>query len=141
MRRLILTVNMNTKFAFLILLVVFTLACSERNSAPKKFIVVANNQEIEQLNFPPDAFVASDYSDLRAADNLEARVLLTIRQSTPIQILNKSGNWYLIKTRSGSEGWMHKSTLKFIDSEIKPKPSTDYYEPQPKAPPPTLKAP
>lgn len=51
-------------------------------------------------------------SKLRSGKNTSATVITVLSRGTPVKVLRKSRAWREVKdTRSGAEGWVHKSRL------------------------------
>ncbi|MDH6252772.1 hypothetical protein M2347_002499 [Chryseobacterium sp. H1D6B] len=52
------------------------------------------------------------YTNLRKDKNRSSEVLQKIKSGESIDVLNKSGEWFLIRTKEGKEGYVHKSRIK-----------------------------
>lgn len=52
------------------------------------------------------------YTNLRKEKNSTSEILQTIKKGEPIEVLDNSGDWFLIKTKEGKEGYVHKSRVK-----------------------------
>lgn len=52
------------------------------------------------------------YTNLRKEKNTTSEVLQKINSGENIDVLDNSGDWFLIKTKSGKEGYVHKSHVK-----------------------------
>lgn len=55
----------------------------------------------------PDGF-----TNLRKDKNTSSEVLQKIKSGERIEVLDNIGDWYLIKTKEGKQGYMHKSRIK-----------------------------
>lgn len=75
----------------------------------KKYII-ASNEKSDQLKGvinDPDG-----YTNLRKEKNTQSEVLQKIKSGERIEVLDNSGNWFLIKTKEGKQGYVHKSRIK-----------------------------
>ncbi len=52
------------------------------------------------------------FTNLRKEKNASSEVLQKIISGEHIEVLNDSGNWFLVKTKEGKEGYVHKSRIK-----------------------------
>ncbi|WP_123873438.1 SH3 domain-containing protein [Chryseobacterium piscium] len=52
------------------------------------------------------------YTNLRKEKNTTSEVLQKINSGENIDVLDNSGDWFLVKTKSGKEGYVHKSHVK-----------------------------
>ncbi len=55
----------------------------------------------------PDGF-----TNLRKAQNTSSPVLQKINSGENVEVLNRSGDWFLIKTSTGNRGYVHKSRVR-----------------------------
>lgn len=75
----------------------------------KKYII-ASNEKSDQLKGvinDPDG-----YTNLRKEKNTQSEILQKIKSGERIEVLDNSGNWFLIKTKEGKQGYVHKSRIK-----------------------------
>ncbi|WP_183148073.1 SH3 domain-containing protein [Chryseobacterium nematophagum] len=71
----------------------------------KNYIIQgSNNQSTIQ---DPDG-----YTNLRKDKGISSEVLQKIKSGEHIEVLDNSGDWYLIKTIEGKQGYVHKSRVK-----------------------------
>lgn len=52
------------------------------------------------------------YTNLRKDTNSTSEVLQRIKSGENINVLDNSGDWFLVKTKEGKEGYIHKSRIK-----------------------------
>ena len=55
---------------------------------------------------------ADGYANLRKDKNTTSEVLQKIKNEEPIEVLNDSGDWFLVKSKEGNKGYIHKSRIK-----------------------------
>lgn len=55
----------------------------------------------------PDGF-----TNLRKEKNAKSEVLQKIKTGVQIEVLDKTGDWFLVKTKEGKTGYVHKSRIK-----------------------------
>lgn len=51
------------------------------------------------------------YTNLRKEKNTSSQVLQKINSGENVEVLDNSGDWYLVKTRQGTKGYVHKSRI------------------------------
>lgn len=70
-----------------------------------------NEQEEEIIEYAiihdPDGF-----TNLRKDKTTTSEVLQRIKLGEQVEVLDNSGNWYLVKTKEGKKGYVHKSRIK-----------------------------
>jgi hypothetical protein len=67
----------------------------------------------EHLAASPGArFVHADRAKLRAGPSTSADVLALLTEATPVLPQRKRGNWALVRTPSGTVGWIHRSLIR-----------------------------
>ena len=52
------------------------------------------------------------YTNLRKDKNTSSEVLQKIKSGEHIEVIDNSGDWFLIKTQEGKQGYVHKSRVK-----------------------------
>lgn len=52
------------------------------------------------------------YTNLRKDKNTSSKVVEKIKSGEQIEVLDTSGDWWLVKTKSGKQGYVHKSRIK-----------------------------
>ena len=52
------------------------------------------------------------YSNIRADKSTSSKILSRIKSGEKIDVLDDTSNWYLIKTKEGLKGYVHKSRIK-----------------------------
>ena len=52
------------------------------------------------------------YTNLRKEKNTSSEILQKIKSGDHIEVLDNSGDWFLIKTKEGKQGYVHKSRIK-----------------------------
>ena len=52
------------------------------------------------------------YTNLRKDKNTTSEILQKINSGEHIEVLDNSGDWYLIKTKQGKQGYVHRSRVK-----------------------------
>lgn len=67
---------------------------------------IKNSYSKNQIN-DPDGF-----TNLRKDKTTTSEVLQQIKSGEQIQVLDNSGDWFLVKTNEGKEGYVHKSRVK-----------------------------
>lgn len=72
----------------------------------KKYLIKANNNLSFQIQDP------DGYTNLRKEKNAQSEILQQIKSGEDIEILDNSGDWYLVKTKEGNEGYVHESRIK-----------------------------
>ncbi|WP_175550412.1 SH3 domain-containing protein [Chryseobacterium vrystaatense] len=51
------------------------------------------------------------YTNLRKSKNTSSDILQKVKTGEPIEVLDNSGDWFLVKTKEGKEGYIHKSRI------------------------------
>jgi hypothetical protein len=75
-------------------------------------IAAALNEEAKRVaNTPGTRFINSQRVNLRAGPSTEDRILHVLLGSTPVFPEREDGEWVLVLTPSGQEGWVHRSLL------------------------------
>lgn len=54
------------------------------------------------------------YTNLRKEKNTSSQIVQKINSGESIDVLDNSGDWYLIKTKEGNKGYVHKSRIKSV---------------------------
>lgn len=52
------------------------------------------------------------YTNLRKEKNAQSEILQQIKSSDTVAVLEDTGNWFLVKTKEGKEGYVHRSKVK-----------------------------
>lgn len=52
------------------------------------------------------------YTNLRKYKNTSSEIIQKIKTGEKIEVLDKNGDWWLIKTNAGTNGYVHKSRIK-----------------------------
>ncbi|UHO37073.1 SH3 domain-containing protein [Chryseobacterium capnotolerans] len=52
------------------------------------------------------------YTNLRKDKNTSSEVLQKVKSGEHIEVLDNTGDWFLVKTKEGKEGYIHKSRIK-----------------------------
>ena len=52
------------------------------------------------------------YSNIRADKSTSSKILGKVKSGEKIDVLDDTSNWYLIKTKEGLKGYVHKSRIK-----------------------------
>jgi len=52
------------------------------------------------------------YTNLRKEKNASSEILQKVNSGENIEVLDNTGDWYLVKTKGGKEGYVHKSRVK-----------------------------
>ncbi|MCZ6877537.1 MAG: SH3 domain-containing protein [Acidobacteria bacterium] len=50
--------------------------------------------------------------NIRQAASTSSRIISTVKRGDKLEVLDKTGSWYQIKTESGRTGWVHASLVK-----------------------------
>lgn len=79
----------------------------DENERSKKCRTVKNNIEKYYLIYDPDGF-----TNLRKDKTTTSEVLQRIKSGEQIEVLDNAGDWFLVKTKEGQKGYVHKSRIK-----------------------------
>lgn len=80
----------------------------EENERSKKCRIESNSNKNKQYFIQdPDGF-----TNLRKDKTTTSEVLEKIKSGEQIKVLDNAGDWFLIKTKEGKEGYVHKSRIK-----------------------------
>lgn len=52
------------------------------------------------------------YTNLRKDKNTSSDILQKVKSGEHIEVLDNTGDWFLVKTKEGKEGYIHKSRIK-----------------------------
>ncbi|MBP2615846.1 SH3 domain-containing protein [Chryseobacterium jejuense] len=52
------------------------------------------------------------YTNLRKNKNTSSEILQKVKSGEHIEVLDNTGDWFLVKTKEGKEGYIHKSRIK-----------------------------
>lgn len=52
------------------------------------------------------------YTNLRKDKNTSSEILQKVKSGEHIEVLDNTGDWFLVKTKEGKEGYIHKSRIK-----------------------------
>lgn len=69
----------------------------------------------ENENDNKTTFIIQDpdgFTNLRKEKNSSSEILQKINSRESIEVLDKAGDWFLVKTKEGKEGYVHKSRIK-----------------------------
>ena len=80
----------------------------EENERNKKCRIENNSNENKQY-FIQDS---DGYTNLRKDKTSTSEILQKIKSGEHIEVLDNTGDWFLIKTKEGKEGYVHKSRIK-----------------------------
>lgn len=75
--------------------------------ALKRYIISGDNKFSSGIIIDPDG-----YTNLREEKSATSEILQKINSGENIQVLDNSGDWLLVKTKEGKEGYVHKSRIK-----------------------------
>ncbi len=50
--------------------------------------------------------------NIRQRASTSSRVIFTVKRGDKLEVIEKTGSWYYIKTESGRNGWVHSSVVK-----------------------------
>lgn len=73
----------------------------------KKYLIKANKKLSFQIQDP------DGYTNLRKDKNAQSEILQQVKSGEHIEVLDNSGDWFLVKTQEGNEGYIHKSRIIF----------------------------
>ena len=77
-----------------------------------KSIVKDINDEAEAIRTSPSLlFVSMKRANLRGGPSTNHKVITTLTQDTPLFREDRSGSWVLVRTLSGTVGWIHAGLL------------------------------
>jgi SH3-like domain-containing protein len=62
--------------------------------------------------------VGASIANIRSGPGTKHEVLWQVERYYPIDVIEKSGNWYLFKDFEGDKGWIHQSLVRSIPSVI-----------------------
>ncbi len=66
------------------------------------------NDEADAIRTSPNLlFVNKPRANLRTGPSTNHKIVTTLTQETPLFLENRSGKWVLVRTLSGTVGWMH----------------------------------
>lgn len=80
--------------------------------------VVANSRISKITETLKDKYLSSKiqdpdgYTNLRKDKNTSSEVLRKVKSGDNIEVLDNTGEWFLVKTKEGKEGYIHKSRIK-----------------------------
>ncbi|WP_282630092.1 SH3 domain-containing protein [Empedobacter sedimenti] len=72
----------------------------------------------EILSFIKNSFVKNNiqdpdgYTNLRKEKNVQSAIIQQIKSGEHIEVLDNSNDWFLVQTKEGKEGYVHKSRIK-----------------------------
>ncbi|KQT24181.1 hypothetical protein ASG22_09200 [Chryseobacterium sp. Leaf405] len=74
---------------------------------------IVNSSEEERITTYA-AFIQDPdgYTNLRKAKNVSSEILQRIESGEEIEVIDNRGDWYLIKTKEGQTGYVHKSRVR-----------------------------
>jgi len=52
------------------------------------------------------------YTNLRRNKNISSEILQKVKSGEPIEVLDNTSDWFLVKTKEGKEGYIHKSRVR-----------------------------
>ncbi|MCS4300680.1 SH3 domain-containing protein [Chryseobacterium sp. BIGb0232] len=52
------------------------------------------------------------YTNLRKDKNTSSEILQKVKYGEHIEVLDNTGDWFLVKTKDGKEGYIHNSRVK-----------------------------
>lgn len=135
---------MKTIISFLILIASLCFACAPQREtsvrplvAETKFVNSAPDSPLAAPTAPPNsntATVISLHANLRAEDKAGAAVLEVVPQDTSVEVIKQQGAWFLVKTDTNRQGWLHGNTIKLQSYTI---PATTKIKPAPVTPKPS----
>ena len=50
--------------------------------------------------------------NIRQGASTSSRIISTVKRGDKLEVIEKTGSWYQIKTESGRTGWVHSSLVK-----------------------------
>lgn len=80
----------------------------------KLIILPTLNKYIIQGESSPVYFILDPdgFTNLRKEKNTSSEILQKIKSGSIIEVLDNSGDWFLVKTKEGNRGYVHKSRIK-----------------------------
>lgn len=79
----------------------------KQNSNTYELLRYDNQEKIYSIIHDPDG-----YTNLRKDKTTTSEVLQKIKSGEYVEVLDSVGDWYLIKTKEGKKGYVHKSRIK-----------------------------
>ena len=79
----------------------------ERLKNTKKNIKAPQKKNLTYIVDDPDG-----YSNLRKGKSTSSDILEKVRTGQNVQLIEKSGDWYLVKTKAGNQGYVYKTKIK-----------------------------
>ena len=79
----------------------------EKYSKDYKLLQEDNQEKIYSTIIDPDG-----YTNLRAGKNNSSEILQKIKTGEQVEILDQSGDWWLVVSKEGKKGYVHKSRIK-----------------------------
>lgn len=58
------------------------------------------------------------YTNVREQNNINSKIILTVKENEEFKIIDKTGDWWKILTKDGTVGYMHKSRINIIKEKV-----------------------
>ena len=73
-----------------------------------------NKSDLDNNDISTDYYIedSDGFTNLRKQKNANAKILQTIKNGEKGEVLNSEGNWWLIKTQEGKEGYVYYNRIK-----------------------------
>lgn len=88
------------------------------------------------------ALVIAENAELRKSPSQNGEVIDSLSEDASIEVIKQKGAWFLVRTESGQEGWMHGNTIRYSDRtqsgdltvsrdlKVEPETNTEYVIPE-----------
>lgn len=74
--------------------------------------VIYEPSENIYANLQSEVYDKDGYTNLRSDKNAQSDILQKIMSGEKIEVLDNSGDWFLVKTKDGKQGYIHKSRIR-----------------------------
>ena len=91
----------------------------QENKADGYESYIVDDSKINQIDkILKNAFIknhiedSDGYTNLRKEKNAQSAIIQQIKSGEHIEVIDNSGDWFLVQTKEGKEGYVHKSRIK-----------------------------
>ena len=73
-----------------------------------------NKTDLDNDDISTDYYIEDPdgFTNLREQKDVNSKILQTIKNGEKVEVLNSEGNWWLIKTQGGKEGYVYYNRIK-----------------------------
>jgi len=74
-------------------------------------VLLAGCATVTTKKVPAKVWIKVGQANIRSAATVESKIVVTLKQSDRLKVIEKRGNWYKVRLSDKRIGWVHKSVV------------------------------